>query len=282
MLGSALASYLTPLVNEVVEINRNGFPVVNGNRALKFDANDTASIRAHLEKENFDYVVNAIGIIKQRIINGDDRSAEAAFKVNSDLPRELARISAETSVRIIQIGTDCVYSGLKGNYSEASEFDAKDVYGLSKISGEEESKTLMTIRCSIIGHELNSNFSLMDWFLTQKNSAVVNGYTNHYWNGVTTLAFARVVHGVISKNTYSPQMIHLLPRDQISKIDLLKLLALYFDRSDIQIREFNAGSRIDRTLTTLFPMRNELFWLNAGYSNVPSISDLIEEYADWF
>lgn len=281
MLGSTLARYLTPLVDEVVEINRSGTSIVNENRVLTFDAVQGRPIREYLERERFDLVVNAVGLIKQLIIEGNQEDVKIAYLINSELPRELNAFAKDSSTPIIQIGTDCVYSGLEGNYSENSEFDCNDLYGLSKVSGEHESKSMMTIRCSIIGHEVKSSVSLMDWFLSQPASTSVNGYTNHIWNGVTTLTFARVIQGIISKNTYSPGTIHLVPKDQISKFELLKILAEVFRRNDIKISEFEAEVGVNRTLGTLFPHKNEQLWLNAGYTEVPSIVELIQEYAEW-
>ena len=139
----------------------------------------------------------------------------------------------------------------------------------------------MTIRCSIIGHENRTPVSLMDWFLSQRKSAEVRGYTNHFWNGVTTLSFARVVEGISRQKTFSPGIVHLVPRDQLSKFDLLHILARKFGRFDIRIHAFETELAINRTLTTLFPDKNAQFWLHAGYSKVPSISEMIEEYAVW-
>ena len=281
MLGSTLASYLTPLHDEVVEVNRIGLSVVRENRVLKFDATGTTSIKTHLQKENFDFVINAVGLIKQHIDEKSERDIEEAYLVNSELPRELNEFAEQTSTPIIQIGTDCVYSGRSGNYSESSEFDCDDVYGLSKVSGEMKSKSLMTIRCSIIGHENKTPVSLMDWFLSQKESTAVKGYTNHYWNGVTTLSFARVIDGIIRQRTFSPGVAHLVPRGEISKFDLLDILAKKFGREDIEIHRFETDLAINRTLTTLFPDKNAQFWQHAGYDKVPSISEIIEEYAKW-
>jgi dTDP-4-dehydrorhamnose reductase len=281
MLGSTLTRYLTPLVDEVVEINRSGTSIVNENRVLTFDAVQGRPIREYLERERFDLVVNAVGLIKQLINEGNQEDVKIAYLINSDLPRELNAYAKDSSIPIIQIGTDCVYSGLKGNYSEDSEFDCNDLYGLSKVSGEHESKSIMTIRCSIIGHEVKSSVSLMDWFLSQPASTSVNGYYNHIWNGVTTLTFARVIHGIISKNTYSPGTIHLVPKDQVSKFELLQILAETFGRGDIKINEFEAEIGVNRTLATNFPQKNEELWLNAGYTEVPSIVELIQEYAKW-
>jgi dTDP-4-dehydrorhamnose reductase len=222
-----------------------------------------------------------MGLIKQNIDDNSEKDVSEAYLVNSELPRELNEFATETSTPIIQIGTDCVYSGRSGNYSEDSEFDCNDVYGLSKVSGESESKSLMTIRCSIIGHENKTPVSLMDWFLSQNDDARVKGYTNHYWNGVTTLAFAQVVDGIIRHSTFSPGVVHLVPRDQISKFDLLNILAKQFGREDIDIRSFETELAINRTLATLFPDRNAQLWRHAGYNEVPSISELIKDYAEW-
>jgi dTDP-4-dehydrorhamnose reductase len=281
MLGSTLAKYLTPLVDEVVEINRSGTSIVSENRVLTFDAVQGRPIREYLERERFDLVVNAVGLIKQLINEGNQEDVKIAYLINSDLPRELNAYAKDSSTPIIQIGTDCVYAGLEGDYTEDSEFDCNDLYGLSKVSGENESKSMMTIRCSIIGHEVKSSVSLMDWFLSQPASTSVNGYSNHIWNGVTTLTFARVIHGIISKNTYSPGTIHLVPKDQVSKFELLQILAETFGRGDIKINEFEAEIGVNRTLATNFPQKNEELWLNAGYTEVPSIVELIQEYAEW-
>ena len=281
MLGSTLAKYLTPFVSEVVEINRSGRPTVVGNKALTFDAVLGNPIRECLEKQRFDFVINAIGLIKQLMNESDKEVVKTAYLVNSELPRHLNAYADETSTAVIQIGTDCVYSGDQGNYSEDSKFDCDDLYGLSKVSGEIESKSLMTIRCSIIGHEIKKPVSLMDWFLTQPRSESVRGYTNHNWNGVTTLAFARVIKGIVDQKTFSPGTLHLVPKDQISKFELLCILAKEFGRTDIEINPFQTEIGVNRTLVTLFPDKNERFWRNAGYTQVPSIAELIKEYAEW-
>ena len=281
MLGSTLTKYLTPYVSEVVEINRSGKPVISGNKVHTFDAALGNPIREYLEREQFDLIINAIGLIKQLIDDADNDVVKKAYSLNSDLPRELSVYAKDTATAIVQIGTDCVYSGRDGNYTEDSKFDCEDLYGLSKVSGERESKSLLTLRCSIIGHEIKQPVSLMDWFLTQSRSATVRGYANHYWNGVTTLAFERIIQGIIKNNSFSPGTLHLIPKDQVSKFELLQILAELFGRKDIAISEFQAEIAVNRTLATLFPHKNEQLWLNAGYTEVPSIAELIQEYAEW-
>jgi dTDP-4-dehydrorhamnose reductase len=266
---------------EVWEYNRSGRSIVPENHARSIEVTCEKGMDDFLKTKHYDLVINCIGLIKQQINDDSKEHTKLAYQINSDFPAILNEYTLRTKTPVIQIGTDCVFSGSVGLYNEVSHFDCSDVYGLSKAEGENRSKSVMTIRCSIIGHEIRSSVSLMDWFLSQPASISVNGYTNHIWNGVTTLTFARVIHGIISKRTYSPGTIHLVPKDQISKFELLQILAEKFGREDIEIREFKAEIGVNRTLATLFPHKNEQLWLNAGYTQVPSIGELIQEYAEW-
>jgi dTDP-4-dehydrorhamnose reductase len=179
--------------------------------------------------------------------------------------------------KIIQIATDCVFSGLTGKYLENSIHDATDFYGLSKSVGERYASGAMHLRCSILGKNDAANVSLHNWLLANKQNSNVNGYKNHYWNGITTLAFARIARGVIEGNLFTPTTQHILPSDEVTKYELVKIIAAANNRDDLQITPFDHEMTIDRTLTSLYPERNQLLWASAGYDNVPSISGLVRE-----
>jgi dTDP-4-dehydrorhamnose reductase len=68
------------------------------------------------------------------------------------------------------MSTDCVFTGSKGMYTEEDVTDAQDLYGVSKRLGEVDYPNAITLRTSIIGHELNGNRSLIDWFLSQEGT----------------------------------------------------------------------------------------------------------------
>jgi dTDP-4-dehydrorhamnose reductase len=242
---------------------------------------DESSVNTFLVGNRFDFVVNGIGLIKQLINDDSENGKKMAYLVNSDFPSILNDFSIQTSTPVIQIATDCVYSGTKGAYDELSEFDCTDTYGLSKVEGESRSKSLMTIRCSIIGRELHSKVSLMDWFLNQDVAVSVKGFTNHFWNGVTTLEFAKITAGIISAGDVSEGTTHLIPADQVSKYDLLKIFSHYFKRTDISIEEFEAETAVNRTLSTNYPDRNSKLWANAGYNRVPTVQEMVKNYALW-
>ena len=281
MLGSTVAKFLSGSQSEVWEFNRSGKSVVEGNRSEFLDVTKDSSLANFLENSRFDYVINCVGLIKQLINETSDEQVRLAYRLNSDFPSMLDQYSSQTSTKVIQIGTDCVFSGLQGSYDESSDFDCTDIYGLSKVEGESRSKGLMTIRTSIIGRELNSSVSLMDWLINQKPNSKVHGFTNHFWNGVTTLDFARVVDGVIKDNRFRPGAIHLIPRNQITKYDLLCIIAKSFNRTDLYIEPFSEINEINRTLSTVFPDENSTLWSQAGYVEPPTISEMVQNYAHW-
>jgi len=226
-----------------------------------------------------DWIINCIGVIKQKIDVNNRVSVDDTLRINHFFPHEIARAVAGTKIKVIQIATDCVFNGAKGGYSEMSPHDAIDLYGKTKSQGEVVSPEFLNLRVSVIGREVESSYSLVSWFLSQKNGAEIEGYTNHLWNGVTTRAFARIAAGIILQHEFVCGTFNVIPSNQVSKYQLLQLLGKYFDREDISIKPFNTPILIDRTLCTTYPNFNEKLWRNAGYRAKPSVEELIEELA---
>lgn len=282
MLGSALAKVLTSQKHNLIEFNRTGRSVVEENLAIKFDATwPKERLENQLAKFELDYLINAIGLIKQKIKESDKKSQLLAHAINSDFPRKLSLISARKGIPIIQIGTDCVFSGEEGNYAESDEYEPVDVYGHSKADGEIKSMGAMTIRTSIVGREIASSNSLLDWVLSQPLNGRVNGFTNHFWNGVTTLAFSKVVNGIIQNKLFLPGVTHLVPKDIVSKNELISIIATEFDRKDLIIEDYESAQHINRSLATIHPFTNSQYWTLAGYNKIPTIKELIHEFAQW-
>ncbi len=226
-----------------------------------------------------EWVVNAIGIIKPYIHDDNAEEVERAIQVNAFFPHLLAKAAKRIDAKVIQIATDCVYSGAKGRYVEADLHDALDVYGKTKSLGEVYMDNVCHVRCSIIGPELSAHVSLMDWFLGQPRNAEVNGFTNHQWNGVTTLHFARICQGIIKRNIAVPHLQHVIPGNMINKADLLKSFSKEFNRQDITINSVKAPKIIDRTLMTGDEKLNKDIWRAAGYETPPTIELMVAEIA---
>tara|TARA_X000000368_G_C23031172_1_gene712645 strand:- start:1029 stop:1940 length:912 start_codon:yes stop_codon:yes gene_type:complete len=230
------------------------------------------------KKINPDFIVNCVGRIKPTIDEANSTSVSETININSFFPIEIQKYSAINNSRYYQIGTDCVYSGKDGNYNEDDYLDAEDLYGKSKIVGELPARNKHIIRSSIIGPEHGTGRSLLNWFL-KNESTEVSGFKNHLWNGVTTLNFAKVIHGLILNQNYSTGLQHLITSDKVTKADLLHFFKIYFDK-EININKVNAENIIDRTLTTINNKNNEQLWIDAGYNKVPSVEENIAELSE--
>ncbi|PLX61337.1 dTDP-4-dehydrorhamnose reductase family protein [Sedimenticola selenatireducens] len=191
-------------------------------------------------------VINCVGLIKQ-LHNANDPLA--VLPVNALLPHQLAKLCLLTGARLIHVSTDCVFVGDKGLYKETDYSDARDLYGKSKYMGElHDHAHAITLRTSIIGHELNSNYALLDWFLSQEGQ--VKGYTKAIFSGMPTVELARVMHDWVLPQHALSGLYHV-SAEPIAKYDLLKLVAEVYDKS-IVIQP-DDGMVIDRSLdSTLF------------------------------
>lgn len=231
--------------------------------------------------DGHDWIINAIGITKPLVKDDNPDQIETAIRVNSILPNAVARAAQTRGARVLQIATDCVYSGAKGAYTESDLHDALDVYGKTKSLGETFVPSANHLRCSIIGPEPKDFKFLIEWFRRQPSGAQVNGFRNHLWNGVTTLHFAKLCLGIIRDNIPLPHLQHIVPSGADTKAQMLHSFAEAFVRPDIIIRDLDAQTVIDRTLTTTNHQLNGLLWKAAGYPVPPTISEMIEELGNW-
>jgi dTDP-4-dehydrorhamnose reductase len=226
-----------------------------------------------------DWAINAIGVIKPYIHDDNAAEVERAISINTLFPHALVRAAGECGCRVLQIATDCVYSGRQGHYTEKDEHDPLDVYGKTKSLGEVFSPNMYHLRCSIIGPEPKGHVSLLDWFLTQPRQSHINGYVNHRWNGVTTLHFARLCRGIIKKGLKLPHVQHVVPSGSLTKAELLGSFAREYRRGDITITPAEASMVVDRTLATLNEKLNRKLWQAAGYASPPSVPEMVAELA---
>jgi len=176
-----------------------------------------------------DVVINCVGVVKQ-LAEADDPLA--ALPINSLLPHRLLRACKMMDARLIHISTDCVFAGTKGMYREEDVADARDLYGVSKLLGEVDDAHAVTLRTSLIGHELNSAHGLLNWFLAQKGR--VKGFTRAIFSGLPTVELARVLRDVVIPHPELRGVLHVAA-EPISKHDLLTLIASVYQVSiDIQ------------------------------------------------
>ncbi|MFI9640573.1 dTDP-4-dehydrorhamnose reductase family protein [Micromonospora sp. NPDC051925] len=176
-------------------------------------------VRQLVDELRPDVVVNCVGVIKQR---PDVQDAVPTVTLNALFPHLLADACAQLGSRLVHVSTDCVFSGRRGGYLEDDLPDPPDLYGRSKLLGEATGVSALTLRTSIVGHELTTNRSLVDWFLSQRGQ--VRGFTRAIYSGVTTVEFARLLRTVILPREELCGLYHVAAAP-ISKYDLLRLVA---------------------------------------------------------
>lgn len=226
------------------------------------DATDIKFIGAQLDSIRPDIVVNCIGVIKQDPSVGD---ATHTMALNAKFPHLLADICGERGIRLIHVSTDCVFSGKKGRYVETDSPDPVDLYGRSKLLGEVSTAPALTVRTSFIGHELGTNRSLLDWFLTQ--FGIVNGFTKAIYSGLTATELSHMLASVIFPRDDLNGLYHVAS-NPISKYDLLNLIADAYGWSGelVPSSEFEC----DRSLLA------EPFFAKTGY-RPPEWPEMIKE-----
>lgn len=199
-----------------------------------------------------DVVINCIGLVKQL---GEADNPLAALPINALLPHRIARLCELSKARFIHISTDCVFSGSKGSYKESDLPDAQDLYGRSKLLGEVDYPHAITLRTSIIGHELDSAHGLVGWFLSQEGS--VKGFTKAIFSGLPTVELARVIRDFVLPHPELHGVYHV-SSDPISKCSLL----------DLVNREYQKNLRIapDDKLQIDRSLDSERFKAATGYS----------------
>jgi dTDP-4-dehydrorhamnose reductase len=188
------------------------------------DVENQDSLVNILAKVGPDVVVNCVGLIKQ-LADADDPLI--ALPINAMLPHRLSRLCSLGGARLIHMSTDCVFNGRRGGYVESDASDAEDLYGRSKYIGEVSVPHAITLRTSIIGHELGSKHGLVDWFLNQPGP--VKGYANAIFSGLPTVELARVVSELILPRPDLSGVYHVAAA-AISKYDLLKLVANVYQK----------------------------------------------------
>lgn len=227
------------------------------------DAADTDAVISIIAKEKPDVVINCVGIIKQLAASKD---ALASIAINSLFPHRLAQLCAAANARLIQISTDCVFSGNRGGYRETDLPDARDLYGRSKLLGEVDYPHAITLRTSIIGHELGRSVSLIDWFLNQPGPKV-SGYRRAIYTGFPTVELARIMRDLVIPNPALHGLYHVSSRP-ISKFELLGLVGNIYGKQ-IEIIPDDSVT-IDRSLD------GSRFEQETGYS-APPWRDLVSQ-----
>lgn len=237
MAGHVIATYLREQGEEVEtltahhKLDESTYLIDVTNRDLLAD---------FLNNHSYDSIINCIGILVKQ---SEDRKDLASY-LNGYLPHFLEQFYKDSKTKIIHLSTDCVFSGKSAPYKEDSPYDGELFYDRSKALGEIINEKDLTFRQSIIGPDMQQNgIGLFNWFYQQTGE--LSGYTTAIWSGVTTIELAKGVHAALKQNLTG--LYHLVPKENISKYNLLQLFKKVFGRDDISISP-TTSVQLDKTL----------------------------------
>ncbi len=248
MLGHTLFYYFSKIKNYAVYATERGtkdlnrfFPEMMLQKVIyNVNADDIQTVQKTVKMIKPDVVINCIGIIKQL---KEAKDPIISIKINSIFPHQLAEICTKYNYRMIHLSTDCIFSGKQGYYKEEDVADANDLYGRTKYLGEVDYPNSITLRTSIIGHELSTKYGLVEWFLSQNDKVI--GFTRAYFSGFPTIEIANILHKFIIPNEHISG-VYNVSSNKISKYDLLRLIAVRYGKN-IKIEADN-NIEIDRSL----------------------------------
>lgn len=261
MAGHMIALYFKERGHDVTGFTRRPISFC---KTILGDAMNTKDVRNAIFQDDFDVVVNAIGLLNR---NAEDHKS-AAVMLNGYLPHYIADILRGSNTRLIHMSTDCVFAGNTGPYFEDSLPDGRTFYDRTKAIGEVNDDSNLTFRNSIVGPDCNENgIGLFNWFMKQKGP--INGFTGAIWTGVTTLTLARAMEQAIKENLTG--LYNLVNNESISKFDLCGLFNKYFRDGSVQINP-SGELQLDKSLRH---RRMDFSFV------VPSYEQQIREMADW-
>ncbi len=260
MAGHLIAIFLQEQGHDVITFSRRHFPFCKN---IVGDAFDVNLLKKVISEEKFDVVINCIGILNNL---AETRKDKAAF-LNGYLPHYISYITKDLPTKVIQLSTDCVFSGRTGNYNEGSFKDGETFYDRSKALGELINHKDLTFRNSIIGPDIDVNgVGLFNWFMKQQRE--INGY-KAIWTGVTTLTLAKAIERATEENLVG--LYHLVNNEFISKYELLHLFNKYFRNGELIINKSD-DVIVDKSLINT---RTDFDFM------VPSYAEMIKEMKEW-
>jgi len=242
MLGTYVTKILSNNFN-IICITRQEFDILN-DKWQKLN-----KILSGLNEN--DIVINCAGIIPQKTGKNEFKKY---IKINTLFPHNLQYVVEKYNAKLIHITTNCVFDGKEGNYIENNIVNDETIYGITKHLGEPENVTI--IRTSIIGNELFDKKSLLEWVISKKNSTI-NGFENHFWNGVTCLTLAKIIKDIITKKLYWSGIRHIFSPDTVSKYQLCSIINEVYNLN-INIKKHKTKYNSDKTLNTIHKT-NSLF-----------------------
>ena len=261
MAGHLISLFLYEQGHDVIGFARAKSKFI---KTIVGDAYEIDTVRNAIGIGKYDTVINCVGLLNQFA----ERDKAGAVYLNSFFPHYLATLTKGTDTQVIHISTDCVFSGKRGQYTEADFRDGETFYDRSKALGEIEDDKNLTLRQSIVGPDIKANgIGLLNWFMQQKEE--VTGFTGALWTGQTTLQLAKTIEEAAKVRAHG--LVNAVPENYISKCDLLRLFNRFMRNGDVKIIPVDRMA-VDKSLKRT---KYDFPYIIPGYEQ------MVSELADW-
>lgn len=262
MAGHLISLYLQEQGHDVT-----GFALEKSrllSKCITGDATDFPALSNIILNGKYDSIINCIGILNQFA----EQNHPLAVMLNSYLPHFIADAAETTGSQVIHMSTDCVFSGAKGNYTEADTPDGTTFYDRTKALGELNDDRNITLRNSIVGPDINKKgIGLLNWFMQQDGE--INGFTRAIWTGQTTLQLAKTME--VAAKERATGLYNTVPDEPITKYELLNLFNKYLRNGKMTIHPVT-GVSADKSLKRT----------NFGFSyRIPDYEKMVADAAQW-
>lgn len=204
---------------EVVGVTHDHLLKEPGFKTIQSNLLEPNAISHVFDEAQPDWVVNCVALAS---LDNCERQPELAQKMNAELPGRLATESAKRGLRFMQVSTDAVFDGIKGNYDEEDSPAPISVYGRTKRLAELAVKAahphVLIVRPNFFGWSMSGKRSLAEFFYNNLSAGKsVLGYTDRIFCPMHVSGLAAAMLKLLEKGLRG--IFHAASFDHLSKYE---------------------------------------------------------------
>jgi dTDP-4-dehydrorhamnose reductase len=161
-----------------------------------------------------------------------ERNSDVARTHNVEMTRQLAALASATDAKFVYVSTDAVFDGTGRQYSEHDDPNPVNVYGETKLMGEqvvsESEAPSAIIRTNIYGWNITSGQSLAEWMLDElRTGDSLTAFSDAYFTPIYTDSLAARLLDIVTNDFTG--LLHVAGTERCSKLEFAVQLADIFN-----------------------------------------------------
>lgn len=231
---------------DVIAVTHRSQIALDGVDVVRADLTDHEVVNELIRERQPDWIIHCAA---DTSIDALESNPERAFRLNTQMARDVAKAAARVKASMLFVSTDSVFQGSGGPYDESDQPNPLNVYAHSKLQGEqavhEELPGSLIVRTNLFGWSPGSKRSLAEWFYARlADGRECPGFTDIYFSPVYAVELARIFLRMLHGGLHG--LYHVAGADCISKYAFGVSLALTFGFDpELVRREDSAGMNWD-------------------------------------